>query len=333
MGKRLSENISSQYIEAANRLKGKNARQRIVAYVESYDDIFFWRMILSKYETPSRYFEVMLPTRDANLERGKKSVLMNLIANSGGTNMLACVDADYDYLLQGATNVSYEVCNNPYVLHTYAYAIENLQCYAPSLHDVCVAVTLNDNHFFNFEEFLSRYSEAIFPLFVWSIWAYRNNHFKKFSLTDFNMAIDISGFNLGQPFHCLDRLYSKARQRVNLLIKQFPYAKQSYLALKAQMIKMGVTPQTCYLYIQGHHLFDKVVVPILKQVCNYLIRERENEINKTAVHDTQRRNELSSYAHSVEEIVPMLRRNMGYTSSAPYQQVLHDLENILKAGT
>ena len=32
-----------------------------------------------------------------------------------GENMIACVDADYDYLLQGTTPLSDEVINNPYV--------------------------------------------------------------------------------------------------------------------------------------------------------------------------------------------------------------------------
>ncbi len=44
------------------------------------------------------------------------------------------------------------------------------------------------------------------------------------------------------------------------------------------------------------------------------MREREDEINRNAVHDTQRRNELSSYGHSTEAIIPMLRRNVGYTN-------------------
>ena len=38
--KRLKDNISSQYFEAANRMKPKTARKRIVAYVEAYDDVF-----------------------------------------------------------------------------------------------------------------------------------------------------------------------------------------------------------------------------------------------------------------------------------------------------
>lgn len=68
--------INSQYFEAANALKSKRARRRIVAYVESYDDIYFWRTVLSEFENDKRYFEVMLPSK-TGLSRGKKSVLMN----------------------------------------------------------------------------------------------------------------------------------------------------------------------------------------------------------------------------------------------------------------
>ena len=72
--------------------------------------------------------------------------------------MIEFVDADCDYLLQGVTAVSKEINENPYVFHTYVYAIENYQCYAPSLHDVSVAVALNDKSLFDFEEYLRQYS-------------------------------------------------------------------------------------------------------------------------------------------------------------------------------
>ena len=62
MGKRLTENLSSLYIGAANRLKPKKARNRIVAYVESYDDVAFWRSIFADFEDDTCYFEVMLPS-------------------------------------------------------------------------------------------------------------------------------------------------------------------------------------------------------------------------------------------------------------------------------
>lgn len=62
-----------------------------------------------------------------------------------GRDMIACVDADYDYILQGATEMSRQMLENPYIFHTYAYAIENFQCYAKGLHETCVMVTLNDH--------------------------------------------------------------------------------------------------------------------------------------------------------------------------------------------
>ena len=329
MGRRLSDNLSSAYIEAANRLNGKHARRKIIAYVEAYDDIFFWRTVLSGFENEDRYFEVMLPSR-INLTKGKRSVLMNLVAQNMGENMIACVDADYDYLLQGASPLSKAILNNPFVFHTYAYAIENLQCYAPSLHDVTVAVALNDHAVFNFEEFLKQYSEIIHPLFVWSIWHYRHGLHRRFTISDFNRVVEVGSFSLRGAAESLQRLRNKVQMRVRQLQRENPAAKESYLQLKDELRTLGVTPATTYLYIQGHHLFDNIVVPVLKRVCDRLIREREEEINRNAVHDTQRRNELSSYSHSTEAIVPMLRRNVGYVGSEPFRRLREDVDRFLE---
>ncbi len=56
MSNRLKDNINSRYFEAANALKSKHSRRRIVAYVESYDDIYFWRTVLGPSEDDTRYF-------------------------------------------------------------------------------------------------------------------------------------------------------------------------------------------------------------------------------------------------------------------------------------
>ena len=63
-----------------------------------------------------------------------------------GRSLIACVDSDYDFLLQGATKVSHRINKSPYILQTYGYAIENFHCFADSLHEVCVQATLNDRH-------------------------------------------------------------------------------------------------------------------------------------------------------------------------------------------
>lgn len=47
MSNRLKDNLNSRYFEAANQMTSKKAKRRIVAYVESYDDIYFWRTVLA----------------------------------------------------------------------------------------------------------------------------------------------------------------------------------------------------------------------------------------------------------------------------------------------
>jgi len=339
MGNRLKDNLNSRYFEAANALKSKKARRRIVAYVESYDDIYFWRTVLSRFEDETRYFEVMLPSHQ-KLERGKKAVLLNFIDNgqrtSGdgetilGRDMIACVDADYDYLLQGATPQSQKVLESPFVFHTYAYAIENMQCYAQSLHDVCVAVTLNDHRIFDFDDYFRQYSETVFPLFVWSVWAYRTGNHNRFSLSDMARIIDPGGFNVMEPQASIDHLRRKVGVKVRQLQAEFPGNKEAYLQVKESVKALGVTAQTTYLYIQGHSLFDNVVVPILNKVCNRLRQERQDEIARTAVHHTQKRNEMSCYEHSLQDIRQTLRKSNGYLWSEPFNRIVNDIAQYLQ---
>ncbi len=329
MSNRLKDNLNSKYLEAANSLTSKNARRRIVAYVESYDDIYFWRTVLSEFEDDKRFFEVMLPSK-GNLTRGKKSVLMNFLEGEPlGRDMIACVDADYDYLIQGRTHQSQKVLESPYVFHTYVYAIENFQCYAPSLHNVCVSVTLNDHRIFDFRDYFAQFSEALFPLFVWSIMFYRNGNYPKFSITDLNRIADPGGFNVYNPEPSIANVRRKVRTKIHDLQRQFPDAKEEYLATKESLRTLGVTPQTTYLYIQGHHLFDTVVSPMLSKVCNLLRQERQNEIYHASAHKTQKRNEMSCYENSLQDIKVMLKKNTGYMSSEQFRRVQEDIRNYL----
>ncbi|MBR5325147.1 MAG: DUF4435 domain-containing protein [Prevotella sp.] len=329
MPNRLKDNLNSKYFEAANAMTSKKARHRIVAYVESYDDIYFWRTVLSEFENDKRYFEVMLPSK-MTLTRGKKSVLMNFLEGEPlGKDMIACVDADYDYMIQGRTGQSKRVLDSPYVFHTYVYAIENYQCYAPSLHNVCVSVTLNDHRIFDFREYFRLFSEAIFPLFVWSVMFYRNGNHQKFSITEFNRIADPGGFNVQHPEPSIANLKRKVHTKINDLQRQFPDAKEEYLATKDDIKALGVTPQTTYLYIQGHHLFDTIVSPIMSKVCNLLRQERENEIYHATAHKTQKSNEMTCYENSLQDIKVMLKKNNGYMMSEQFRRVQEDIRNYL----
>lgn len=328
MAKRLADNLNSLYIGAANKLKPKDARQKIVAYVESYADISFWRMVLDEFEDETRYFEIMLPSR-SSLGKGKKLALMNQLGSHLGNYMIACVDADYDYLMQGVTPTSRMVNNHPYVFHTYAYAIENYLCYAGSLHQVCVMATLNDRQLVDLEEFMKQFSLIIWPLFVWSVWMYRNDKYREFTLTEFGNHVSFSDINVYHPENTLEHVKKKVNRKIAWLQRQYPQAKKDYESLKQEIIGLGVTPETTYLYMQGHTLFDNVITPLLEPICTMLRREREREIKELADHDTQRQNEWSCYMHSQTPVEESLRKNINFKDAPPYVYLQRDLQQFI----
>lgn len=328
MGKRLSDNLSSLYIGAANKLKPKRSRRKIVAYVESYDDVSFWRTLLGEFEDDTRYFEVMLPSR-TSLTKGKKSVLMNDLGPQLGQNMIACVDSDYDYLLQGATQTSRYIINNKYVFHTYAYAIENYQCYAEALHEVCVAATLNDRPVVDFVAFMRLYSQIAHSLFIWSVWFYRKHNMSEFSLLDFCSHVKLEQVSVHHPENSLQSMSRKVRRKLADLERRHPEAIEEIEAMKSEFEKLGVNPDNTYMFIQGHHIMDNVTMKLLTPVCNLLRRERETEIKELASHDMQFHNELTSYQRRQMGVDTVLRKHTSYKQSPLYKRLENDVRRFL----
>lgn len=329
MGKRLTENLSSLYIGAANSLKPKRARRKIVAYVESYDDISFWRSLLADYEDESRYFEVMLPSQ-SSLAKGKKTVLMNRLGTQLGNNMIACVDSDYDYLLQGKTQTSRYINECPYVLQTYAYAIENYHCYAEGLHEVCVMATLNDHLLIDFPAFMKVYSQIAYPLFIWSVWFYRKHILSEFSLLDFCSYVKLDQVSTRHPENSLQIMAKKVNRKLRDLEHRHPDALQEIEDMKTEFKRLGVFPDNTYMFIQGHHIMDNVIMRLLIPVCTVLRREREQQIHDLAAHDIQLHNELTNYQRSQLGVEVVIHKNTNYKNSPLYKKIQQDVERFLK---
>lgn len=321
---RLNSRLNSDYISAANRLQGRHSRRKIVAYVESYDDVFFWSDLLSEVEDDEVQFEVLLPSQKT-LSRGKKIALANRL----GPNMIACVDADYDYLMQGATPTSQMVCSSPFVVHTQVYSIENLQCYAPTLQNLCVMATLNDKEIFDFTAFFTQFSEIIYPLLVWNVWAYKYGVFSQFSLSDFASVVELRHINFHHPEETLEQLRHRVNKRINWLQHRFPQGRETYKPLREQLRLLGLTPSTAYLYMRGHDLVDGVITPLLSGVCDALRREREREISRLARHNVQKQNELSSYQNAIAPFEEMIRKHTAYHRAPEFKRIVERVRQLI----
>ena len=60
-----------------------------------------------------------------------------------------------------------------------------------------------------------------------------------------------------------------------------------------------------------------------------LPQERQNEIYHATAHKTQKRNEMTCYENSLQDIKVMLKKNTGYMSSEQFRRVQDDIQNYI----
>ena len=162
----LLENFNSNYVAAANRLTNKPKTVKVL--VEDEYDIPFWSDLLNN--NGQILFFDFTPFYAANgvenVAKGKKNLLRH--ATNLGPNLIICVDSAYGYLLPALTDEAKIINPSKYILQTYVYSIENYNCHAATLNRLCTNAA-KQVVYYNFEEFIKKYSQVIYPLFVWSL--------------------------------------------------------------------------------------------------------------------------------------------------------------------
>lgn len=318
----LNDYIGDDFFSAGNALRGDD---RIVVYVEGYEDVSFWRNVFDRFD--DRKFKIMTPVR-SDLAKGKKVVLS--FNDRAGKHLLLCVDSDFDYLFGNSTQTSFIVNNSPYVIQTYCYAIENLQCDPRTLQSVVTRVTNNDEEVFDFDVFFKRYSEIIYPLFLWYYLSAASNRVDIFTLSDFREAVKINFIeihNNGQQ--TLEWLSRKVLRTLEGLEKRHAGFENQIEETHQHLQRLNVNPSNTCFYIQGHTLKDNVVKPVLSRVCEVLRSEMQTTIENSWAKSISKRNQLSGYANSMADIDTILRENTGYMRYEFYQLINKRISQIL----
>ena len=311
------------------RLPTPLGTKMVKIYVEGYSDIPFWRGILNQYEGNSVRFEINVPQRE-DLAKGKK-VLLSML-NDSSKNLLLCTDSDFDYLFEDDTEESQLLNNSPYMLHTYAYATENLRCYAPSLHNVCVKATKNDTRIFDFEQFLAEYSTIIYPLFLWYAYSANRSTVRVFSLLDFKSSVKLNYLDVGNNGReTLLWLSNQVNKRMKLLLSNHPNLDDNIEQFRLRIEKKGVSAQNAYLFMQGHTLMDNVVMIALQAVCEKLKMISINRINSSTKQGQALKNELSNYNNTLRNTRDILSENEEYKDCFLYKMLEKDIQNYIQS--
>ncbi len=328
---RLVKNLNSDYLANARALAGRNERgKRVVrAYVEGYDDIAFWRGVLSEFENDKLRFEVGVPTRD-DLAKGKK-VLLSMVEGCG-QEMILCMDSDFDYLFDSSNAQSRTVNGNKYIFQTYVYAIENYFCYPPSLRPACVRATKNDTFLFDFEQFMKAYSQKVYKLFLWYVYSAYSGKANMFPLSDFRNTVRLNFLVMdNNGADTLEWLERNCTRKLKHLEEKFHRYKEAVENFEARLKERGVRPDNVYLYMHGHTLFDHVVSVILQTVCEVLKAMSIESIRNSSREGVTLENELSHYKNTLRQPGDELTSSVEYRNSELFGKLHADLKKYVQS--
>ena len=100
-----------------------------------------------------------------------------------------------------------------------------------------------------------------------------------FPMYDFNNYVRLQEISLRHPYSALDNMQRAVSAKLSEMRTRFPQHIEHVDKLGEELRKLGLIPDNTYLYMQGHHIMDCVVLKLLIPVCTVLRREREQEIN------------------------------------------------------
>jgi Protein of unknown function (DUF4435) len=324
-------NLNSDYIEALGDLLSRRLPEPILVYVESYEDVSFWYGILKNYESPKVKFDIQLPSHDS-LTKGKHEVLQRF-KNNVGLYLILCVDSDYDYLLQDKTEQSRLINQNKFIFQTYAYSIENLRCFSPSLRQVSIQASHKTHNKIDFDELLKRYSSITYPLFLWSVFLETIGDTTTMDMTTFCSHIRVQETikieeDKGENY--FQAVTERVITQLNYLETILPQHLESIENLKSELENLDVTPENTYLFIQGHTVEDNFVLMFMNPLHLSLKKEVENSIRTLAKNSKEITQEIKHYKNKISEPKEVLKTNTEYKSCFLYQKIKTDLDQFIK---
>lgn len=300
----------------------------VTVFVENEDDVPFWSRMLKRYASSHLKFRITFAFRE-ELHRGKTELL--ILQDGAGDFMLICVDSDYDYLLQEATEDSKAINHNPYIFQTYTYSVENYRCFANSLAELCIQASLHDEPLFDFVEFLESYSVIVYELFVFSFYFRKIGDTSTFPVRDFSACFGIQGrINISENARAaLQQLQTIIEQKVAAFKTSHPDADIE--ALAAELAQRGVQKTNTYLFVRGHTLYHALILPLLRSVVPVLKSHKRAEFVRQAGGNSEHLSrKQQEYQRQILDIDTLLAANTNYDDCFLMRYIQRDIEQYIR---
>ncbi len=318
-GDRENNGRGAHFANAAKRfaLDAKMFRCRAAVHVENKDDLAFWSAVL-KHFRPGDKFHFIAGSRNeyGNETYGVTQCLKYFPYLS--PDFFICIDSDYRYLLRER-----HIDVKHFVIQTYTYSFENHHCFADGLDDVCCRVTRLKNTVFDFNRFLTEFSNILYELFIWHLY-FQNADPIRFSQFEFDHYLNLTT-SRSYPLvydnggRALDELRVRVERKLKFFGRKYPHANLE--VVRQKYLQLGLTSDNVYLFVRGHNLYNLILL-ICKEVCKAVLRREKR--NRMATREML--NELYRYRYSLEE---QLKQNIKYGAYLPIRKIEEDIRQLL----
>lgn len=287
MASSLISNTNSRQQYQANLLT--NRPNLIKVIVEDEEDIVVWHKILSQWH-PDKQFEISPFFTDPSIANSKGKAHILTMSAQFGPYFLGCVDSDYDYLLEDHTADGQTIKNNPYILQTFCYSIENLACQPYGISaklQECKrhSCELQRNADADLSLFISEISKALYPVLLWQLTLKKEDRQE----IDWN---EVLGNDNYRPI-INDNTLSLPQKRTEILkiVNTLSAQAEARLATSASDLTndrtslearlsstYGLTPENAYLFVRGHNLYDFLHFTFFSPIEETLRKEHNRDI-------------------------------------------------------
>jgi hypothetical protein len=310
------KDILEKWINDAE-LEGKK-----VALVEGLQpDESFWRDVFEFYTKEKISLDFPFAEKAGKTSKSSLGPYYELLAEFSG-RFIICRDSDVEHLYDNEKKALFET---PYLFHTHAYSIENLKCVPKNLHKICLEIT---SEAFDFKDFMSKYSNITYRFLIIFLWLKeeadvlikikKEQKEKDYSITQNKIQVLsqlweeskvrtlLKYDKMINPITNLNVYWQDLQQKITdyedkvkaELMRGGVFSNTQEIELKLtnceQKYNSMLSKNETYYYLNGHILFDNVVVPLFKKVREALVLIRKGKLQG------QLQSEYANKVHSID---------------------------------
>ncbi|SEQ86135.1 hypothetical protein SAMN05216522_107180 [Rosenbergiella nectarea] len=299
-------------------------------YIEDSSDRCFWESVVDAV-CPGLYRVMKYSQNGSDGKRLLEKEYDNL-----HKKFIVGVDGDYDYLCPDRNEYSLKLNENPFVLHTHSYAVENLKGCQEAIRNYSNIFRLHEQTHNSLAEALEAYSNFIYEALC--IFSYLHNKSPDTTIeSEFNSAlfsnnqnIPISN-NLSINNNFIDEIKGKTQDYVNRNISAITNIAE-FEQYKITLHNKGLQPNSAYLFVEAHTFYDSMLIPSIKKIrykskCNDIQHVHENY--KEEVITNKIKNICNHYENrlNIETIVYQCK---SYKHSFAWSKIIKKLTDIVK---